>query len=592
MLWREMPIPDHFLGERKNSLDLRNEFQDFCSMAEKFGYLGRPLRPAFDNLVQRHRLYEIIKVEERPGALRLILAHMWRLTRLEGHPGLLLHTFDLAQGRWREQAPEAITWHKWEQGLPNSAESIWPDLRETGYQREKAGPGLFKNIMAAWLAKVRPALRVEVKPSLDPGEEEWLAHLLFFRWSVSLPAERRSGLIGSALNCYIWEPLASLFPMSRDIQPSPSEVLAAQLADLARIKRESPKAWPLLFFIPSAWWPRRDLWQDKVLRAASPVFENLSPAGLRWLRRAPAETLVYFRQCFVEVKNEWSVEEQPGVAKEVAELMASLPPQATEQPELAKAVMASCLELLDCFKEMDPFLEEWTPARQVLQDRLLRLQARHIVALWEPGENPREKLKVIRQEVWDERKYILDWFNAEGHRLGLPDKNSTWRSLKRRSDKWHEGFRRAAPLEDWTALMGSENAAWESLLGETVIDGLKVTPLITGRDLYSESLEMRHCVVAYAPLCLNGGWRVFSLQEADGARSTLSLKPGSNGFAIDQHKGQENRPVSPAAARAAGEVCRLYNRKGREAAETAMTGAAAGRLSGKPVAAEAPSAPG
>ena len=565
MLWTTIPLQARYLGGPGNSLDLRADFQDFW-LLEESSRLGRSLRQAFENLVERHRLYEIIKVEERPRAVRLTLAHMWRFTRLEGHPGLILHTFDLAQGRWREQDPAAITWRRPEQGVrrPNIAETIWPAL-ESSYGPGRAGPGLFKNIMAAWLEKVRPALRGEVKPGLAPVEEEGLAHL-FFRWSVNLPADYRSGVIDSVLNGYIWnrEAWTSLFPLRRPDNIRLSQVLEAQSEDLVRIKRESPKAWKLLNFIPSTWWPRRDLLQDRVLRAASPVFANFSPAGLRWLRRAPAEMLDSFHYYLRKYKHE-----QSDIPGEVAEVMADLPPWAADQFELAETVMYCSLVLL---KNIRAGLPNCAPARA---KRLLRLLARHITDKWEYGEQLFRK--AMTQAIEEEVVPIIDWLRAEGHRL--PDKNSTWSSLKRRSDKWHEGFRRPEVRDNLReareALAGNENAAWESLLGETVIDGLKVTPLVTGMALYNESLEMRHCVITYAPHCVNEGWRIFSLEEAGGARSTLSLKPESNGLAIDQHKGPDNRPVSPAAARAAREVCRLYNQKCREAAETGVKGAAA-----------------
>jgi len=330
---------------------------------------------------------------------------------------------------------------------------------------------------------------------------------------------------------------------------------------LARISRESPNILPLLNFIPPAWWTRRDLLQDKVLRAASPVLKNCSPAGLRWLRRAPAEMLDSFHYYLRKYKHE-----QSDIPGEVAEVMADLPPWAADQFELAETVMYCSLVLL---KNIRAGLPNCAPARA---KRLLRLLARHITDKWEYGEQLFRK--AMTQAIEEEVVPIIDWLRAEGHRL--PDKNSTWSSLKRRSDKWHEGFRRATLLEKlrW-ALGGNENSAWESLLGETVIDGLKITPLITGMDLYNESLAMRHCVITYAPRCLYEGWRIFSLQEADGARSTLSLRLQNNSYVIDQHKGPENRPVSLDAAQAAREVCRLYNRKCREATETAVKGAAA-----------------
>jgi hypothetical protein len=175
---------------------------------------------------------------------------------------------------------------------------------------------------------------------------------------------------------------------------------------------------------------------------------------------------------------------------------------------------------------------------------------------------------------------IIDWFRAEGQERGLPDKNSTWLSLKRRSDKWHEevwrqdrnlghGCVRFGPCWPMPHKAEEGNLTWDSLLKEMTIDGVIIKPLVSGADLYTEGREMRHCVSSYSFRCLKDGLRLFSLTEPDGTRSTLSLIPQNIGFAIDQHKGLNNRPVSFAAAKAAREVCRLYTLKHLGATEAA-----------------------
>ena len=98
-------------------------------------------------------------------------------------------------------------------------------------------------------------------------------------------------------------------------------------------------------------------------------------------------------------------------------------------------------------------------------------------------------------------------------------------------------------------------------MGETIVDGIKIKPLVSGLDLYLEGREMRHCVSSYVQICLKEGRRIFSLAEPGGRRSTLSLVPRGDEFAIDQHKGPANGPVSPAAAKAAQKICRLYTLK-------------------------------
>ena len=527
-------------------------------------HLNHHLRQRFEELVERYRLYEVLKAEKRPWAVRLTLANMWRLTRLEGQPGVILHTFDLAEGCWREQDPEVITWRNHEHGLrrPNGSETIWPDLKSS-YHRMVA-PDPFKNLMVAWLEKVRPALSGNMEPGFPPEEDERFAAFIYRRL-VELPFCSMAGNISLALHQHIWSPKLppSMFPLApHDVRGGLSRHLGDQSADLARINRESPNLHPLLNFIPPAWWSRRDLFQDKVLKAASPVFKSFSPAGLRWLRRLTANDLSYFNYLFDYRKSNGHSEAAIlSTAGEMAEVMAGLPPRAAGLPELTGTIFDKVWRLLLKLRGNIPTSE------QILVHRLARLLARHILTsirvtykqynkqyYWEGDE---AEMDEIDNGLRNDMDAIIDWFRAEGHQQYLPDKNSTWLSLKRRSERWHR--------EVWRRKRADEaNATWKSRLGEMTIDGIKIKPLITGLDLHKEGHEMRHCVGSYARLCLRGH-RIFSLLEADGTRSTLSLRPKSDGFAIDQHKGLDNGPVSPASAKAAREICRLYNLKHWEA---------------------------
>jgi len=548
------PIQEGLFKELDGGLDLRSEFQSLWQSTKKLGRFNPHLRRGFENLVERHRLHEILKIEQQPGAVRLTLANLWRLTRLEGRPGLLLHTFDLAEGHWREQDQKVITWFKRGDALlvyHHHSWNIWPEIY---CQRERFQ---WKIILTVWLNTLCPVLRNGIKLYLAPGDEERFAGYIFRRLS-QLPREFTGRVIDAAFQRHIWNPelLSLLFPLRRrrGSRVPLSFYLAAQAhkEDLTRINRESPDFMPLLNLIPPAWWSRRDLLQDKVLRAAGHFFTNFSPAGLRWLRRAPAETLDCFQDFFsIELAkgDRFSISYLLSTAEELAEVMASLPPRAVGRPEFAE----TAIELFRClllkigagFPTPDP----------ILARRLVRLLARHITARWAACEQ-------FSKELLLEMEAIIDWLRAEGFSRGLPDKNSTWRSLKRRSDKWHEEIPRRQEK-------AKENAVWESLLGEMTIGGLKIKPLVTGLDLYNEGREMRHCVSSYTGQCLHGGCRVFSLVEADGTRSTLSLlHRTAGGFVIGQHKGQANGPVSPAAAKAAWEVCRLYTLKHLEAAKT------------------------
>jgi len=399
------PLEDDFFREVE-TLDLRAEIQNFWS-SEKTGRLNRPLREAFEELVERRRLYEILKVEQGPGAARLTLGHMWRLTRLEGR--LLLHTFDLARGLWREQALEGITWEgmTWDisgdisgSSRPLDSLEVWPEIEINPLG--KAVTGSYKNLISAWVDRVLEALTAEMKPSPPPGAEGGLAAFISSRFA-QLPSRVPAQAIHSALHRHILdrELLDLLFPLRRvhDGLVPLSLYLAAQPheAGLARLSREAPNFPPLLNFIPPASWLRPDLLQDEVLRNANPVFENLSPAALGWLRRAPAEALARFHHCFKTRRYPWTffavmayqVKIKSGdpplpdyidIAREVAETMAVLPPRAAWPAGLLETIIEKVWKLFIKFN--------WRRADPARTARLARHLARRLAAAGAEAESP------------------------------------------------------------------------------------------------------------------------------------------------------------------------------------------------------------
>jgi hypothetical protein len=345
--------------------------------------------------------------------------------------------------------------------------------------------------------------------------------------------------------------------------------------DLARISRETPNFVPMLNFISPSSWGKPDLLRDEILRNSGPAFKDVPAGALRWLRKAPAETLGILHWCYKSRANSGSGASFSACSMpKVIEVLAGLKPPAPLPLDLQWVVLPRICHLVGS-------LEALWAEKAVLVKRLAGLLTRHIWNVWTGGYR---RLTDPRRPSWTPDYIalwyhgdvsgdrglteILDWFRAEGHPRGLPDKNSTWLSLQSRADKWHaEVWRRE--MEAW------EHLVWESLLGAAVMDGITVKPLVTGLDLYEEGRRMRHCVSSYARKCHMEGYRIFSLIEPEGWRSTLGLRPGDGGYVIDQHKGPGNGPVSPAAARAAREVCRLYNIKYLGGPETARDRAGA-----------------
>jgi len=575
------PSPAQDDWELIELIERREDLEKLLAVSQKAARQNPGLKKDFQAVIEKFRLYETLKVERGPGKVRLTLANLWRLTRYENRPGLFpeafdpaevtLEAFDLAEGGWKEQ--NEIHWtsriNPWvykNYWLPISSEPfIWPDQEIEYHPRRRGRRISYFSLLSALVVKIFHALEIEIFDDL--GRPTSRAHVfaksLIDRF-IKLPYKQPSQALEAALRRYILdgEVLSLLRPMHGDADISLSHYLTAraQRKHLARLIRETPNFLPLLNLIPSDWWARRDLLRDKVLRFANRAFNHLSAAGLRWLRRAPAKALVELSRNFSSYddnRNAWGVL--------VIEVMAEL------SPWPGGAFWESCqAEIIDETTSLGLWLsisrEKTTEFDPVSARRLVRTLARHIL---NRAVEKRRKLADLYEfcaglgdlaNLYDscepDCRYseLADWYEAEGRRQGLPDKNSTWASLQRRAEKWHE--------EIWQRKMAeAKNASWESLVGPLEIEGIKIKPLVTGLELYDEGREMKHCVVTYAPKCLNEGRRIFSLTEPDGKRSTLSLRPRDRGFVIDQHKGPTNARVSRAAARAAREICRLYTRR-------------------------------
>jgi len=566
----ERPSPARDDWELIELIERREDFEKLLAVSRRAAGLNPKLKKDFQAVIEERRLYEILKVERGPGKVRLTLANSWRLSRYENRPGLFpeafdpaavtLQAFDLADGDWKEQALGEIYWeHCLEPWGDNFSwrtiedySIIWPNLVLRYH------PGVdslaYYSLLRGLALKILIGFADDLtRAYLNGYEPDVAAHVFASRYS-ELPYKQTARAIEGILHRYILDEdvlsLTRLIYGNKEICLSHYLAAAAKRKHLARLARETPAFMPVVDLIPCDWWARRDLLRDKILRVTNPAFQYLSGAGLRWLRRTPAKILRALGRKFYADANRkyyrW--------AAFVIEVMAEL------SPWPGGAYWESCqAEVIDGAMRLGYRFsreeENKVGVDPVSARRLVRILARHILNLAAEQRRQRpEYKKYYGVGDYDDEGHIVDWYMAEGRRRGLPDKNSTWSSLARRAEKWHEEISQREMMAE------AENAAWESLVGPMEIEGIKIKPLVTGLDLYNEGREMKHCVVSYAPRCANEGRRIFSLTEPDGRRSTLSLRPREEAFAIDQHKGPANGPVSPAAARAAREICRLYTR--------------------------------
>lgn len=239
----------------------------------------------------------------------------------------------------------------------------------------------------------------------------------------------------------------------------------------------------------------------------------------------------------------------------VAAMMADLNvPSETPTIIVRKTVteMAARIEYLTVF-DVECFAEPF-------HGRLLRI-FRAYVAHWNAVRTKRGYQAMVR-ELRDSHgtSLVFDYLVEEGFAIGLPAKNSTWSSLERRSDVWHEEHNRL-----WRDLLDQghdlEDHTWGSLVGSLEIDGCSIVPITSSKALRNEGREMSHCVGGYDEVCANGQYRVFHIDEPDGGRSTLGILIRSDlGVLLDQLQGPHNSSPSDRARKAATQVAEIYER--------------------------------
>lgn len=186
--------------------------------------------------------------------------------------------------------------------------------------------------------------------------------------------------------------------------------------------------------------------------------------------------------------------------------------------------------------------------------QLLRLFLTHCAKLWKE-KGYKEVRLWLRDNNQSRLSIMLDYLDAEGFAQGFPDKHSTWSALLRRCDDWH----RRIAIERMEHELGSvQMLEWASLVPENIIDEIMFTPINDSRALAVEGYEMHHCVGQYAGWCHRGKYRVFSVKEPDGSRSTLGFEIRRRKVLWDQHMGKYNGPISPAALDAGKQLAGAY----------------------------------
>ncbi|MCS4089756.1 PcfJ domain-containing protein [Rhizobium sp. BK176] len=162
---------------------------------------------------------------------------------------------------------------------------------------------------------------------------------------------------------------------------------------------------------------------------------------------------------------------------------------------------------------------------------------------------------------------VIDFLVAQGFADNLPARNATWASLIRRSHEWHQ--QQAALYRNRMPAAGGGYdyfrpddqdlpREWVSLVPTQEILECKVRPIDQYDGVAIEGGEMAHCVGSYAHLCARDRYRVYSITEPDGTRSTLGFHLEDGSAYFDQVQGFGNSRPSELVKKVAHQVVGLY----------------------------------
>jgi len=112
----------------------------------------------------------------------------------------------------------------------------------------------------------------------------------------------------------------------------------------------------------------------------------------------------------------------------------------------------------------------------------------------------------ILRWVWDMQIKVLDRKQRQGG----------WTYLLDRATEY---------AQDKQSLLSVENLYWESPIPELKISKHLVVPLTSGKALWDEAVNMKHCADLYAEKCLKGQWLLFSVRDLTGKpKATISYQ--------------------------------------------------------------------
>lgn len=534
---------------------------DNDSAAHRFGdeQIAAVYKQAKRYIIDRQvlRLYQ--KLDLRSGYRSIVICNIWRIDRALDGSSLELFEWSFQHGSW----------------VPSSDIQNWPNFQLLPIERANdncADPSneLWRRVLRKALWRVLDAAGYDGLPRKTDGARGlagWKVAEFLFNFYLRPRSAKESTRKGAtklriqparfaaaarALRKNVWTDVIdrSVLSVVAIIVGWRSPLTmrdylryACHGPALTRLLAQNRNCLPLLSRIQPAHWDRTDLFSRRlwvkdgrkttlvdrsgfyrpfysITRRGGPRLSSFaSPVAHRWLMRAPVSVVAKF----AEVMN-----------NDVIENIAL-----SNLPERVPAILLTTLVTMS---------RRLSPGVRPEYQRIFRAWTNRCCEIWNAQgyRYLREHLRQLSDELGD----IIDWTNCDGLARSLPDKNATWQSMTRQSAAWHEQEHIAH---------ADRNRRWTSLVEDCEIDGFQVRALTTSAALLVEGYQMHHCVDSYDGWCYQGVFRIFSLTDPQGMRSTLCIEQADHGrWVVQQVRSTCNAAVPKTTLAAARQVAKRY----------------------------------
>lgn len=242
---------------------------------------------------------------------------------------------------------------------------------------------------------------------------------------------------------------------------------------------------------------------------------GMKPAQWRLLAASDAPLMPLWQIFVREFMRDWHREP----AEDFLRVIAQLKPSREIDPDVWRVILSMVGTRASA---PESYADNLAPVRNTLG---------HIIRLLETGKAPQN-----RDQRITELHEICAWVADTVVRQILPQQRRRGWAFFVRSARTHAEQRRRA-LE-----LGS--LQWSVPLHPVTVGDYTAVPLTCGRDLWEESIAMRHCADLYGERCKTGTSLVLSVRDAGGKRrATIALELRKGDWALAHAVGPANRQL-------------------------------------------------